>query len=102
MLNEINDFSENITMIKIMDEKNITVIRSKTPKAMPIMAKRKISPSPMLHLVENKLKIIIINAGNVSNIIESTAMLPKTNLSTQTNPASIINSTSGTAFMQMS
>lgn len=56
----------------------------------------------MFHLVENKLKIIIINAGNVSNIIESTAMLPKTNLSTQTNPASIINSTSGTAFMQMS
>ena len=84
-----------------MDEKNITVIRLKTPKAMPIMAKRKISPRPMLHLVENKLKIII-NAGNVSNIIESTAMLPKTNLSTQTNPASIINSTSGTAFMQMS
>ena len=67
-----------------------------------IMAKRKISPRPMLHLVENKLKIIIINAGNVSNIIASTAMLPKTNLSTQTNPASIINSTSGTAFMQMS
>ena len=49
-----------------MDEKNITVIRSKTPKAMPIMAKRKISSQELAEKVgitAANLSILKTNKG---------------------------------------